>query len=286
MLHLKSAFYATGKEVARNDYEASLWFRRSLHDHPQAATWLGLLYETGRGEPKDLTVARQYYAEAAAQGDMYGQVNLARMLVDGHGGPADPVEAFRWNMAAARQGSPDGLNGVGYSYLIGHGIAQDRVRGVNWLRAAAEAGQPNAMHTLGSLYLQGSYVPQSPAIAYRWLASLSAPIPPQTNGFPLHGQRWKALGRYSQQTSARPSMTTSAIGRRHRLAFPPTRIDGWRWTLKASSERAAGVNRTALLGSPLCRCIISRHQWGKTRHERCTTRSPNPRRRYRRHHGK
>lgn len=99
---------------------------------------------------------------------MYGQVNLARMLVYGRGGPADPVEAFRWNMAAARQGSPDGLNGVGYSYLIGHGVAQDRVRGVRWLRAAAEAGQPNAMHTLGSLYLQGSDVPQSPAIAYRW----------------------------------------------------------------------------------------------------------------------
>jgi TPR repeat protein len=146
-----------------------LWFRRSLHDHPQAATWLGLLYETGRGEPKDLTVARQYYAEAAAQGDMYGQVNLG-MLVDGRGGPADPVEAFRWNMAAARQGSPDGLNGVGYSYLIGHGVAQDRVRGLSWLQAAAEAGQPNAMHTLGSLYLHGGYVPQSPAIAYRWLA--------------------------------------------------------------------------------------------------------------------
>jgi len=148
--------YATGKGVAKNDYEASLWFRRSLHDHPQAATWLGLLYETGRGEPKDPMVARQYYAEAAAQGDMYGQVNLARMLVDGRGGPADPVEAFRWNMAAARQGSPDGLNGVGYSYLIGHGVAQDHARGVSWLRAAAEAGQPNAMHTLGSLYLQGS----------------------------------------------------------------------------------------------------------------------------------
>jgi len=58
---------------------------------------LGKNYETGRiGLPKDLTQAQRWYRAAADQGDPYAEASLAILYNFGKGVPRDPVEAYMW----------------------------------------------------------------------------------------------------------------------------------------------------------------------------------------------
>ncbi len=67
---------------------------------------LGLLYENGRGGPRDAVVARSWYQKAADLGDIPGMRNLARAYERGIGGPPDPDQARQW-LAKANGELPD-----------------------------------------------------------------------------------------------------------------------------------------------------------------------------------
>lgn len=66
-------------------------------------TYLGYMYETGRGVPQDCHLAAYWYRLAAERGDVRAQ-HLFGLLYDrGQGVPLDYVEAHKWlNLAAAR----------------------------------------------------------------------------------------------------------------------------------------------------------------------------------------
>jgi hypothetical protein len=69
---------------------------------PAAQTYLGFMFETGRGVPKNYTEAAMWYRRAAEQGDSLAQYSLGLLYDKGQGVPQDIVEANKWlNLSAA-----------------------------------------------------------------------------------------------------------------------------------------------------------------------------------------
>jgi uncharacterized protein len=61
-----------------------------------AQTYLGYLFETGRGVPRNYTEAAMWYRRAAEQGDSLAQYSLGLLYDRGAGVPRDVVEAAKW----------------------------------------------------------------------------------------------------------------------------------------------------------------------------------------------
>jgi hypothetical protein len=69
---------------------------------PAAQSYLGFMFETGRGVPQNYTEAAIWYRRAAEQGDSLAQYALGLLYDKGHGVPRDIVEASKWlNLATA-----------------------------------------------------------------------------------------------------------------------------------------------------------------------------------------
>ena len=71
-------------------------------------TYLGYMYETGRGVPQDYRLAVQWYYLAAEQGNILAQHLLGMLYDKGQGVTLDHVEAHKWlNLAASKATSTD-----------------------------------------------------------------------------------------------------------------------------------------------------------------------------------
>jgi TPR repeat protein len=69
---------------------------------PGAQTYLGFMFQTGRGVPQNYTEAAMWYRRAAEQGDSLAQYSLGLLYDRGQGVPRDIVEAGKWlNLATA-----------------------------------------------------------------------------------------------------------------------------------------------------------------------------------------
>ena len=67
-----------------------------------AQTYLGFMFETGRGVPQNYTEAAMWYRRAAEQGDSLAQYSLGLLYDHGQGVPRDTVEASKWlNLSTA-----------------------------------------------------------------------------------------------------------------------------------------------------------------------------------------
>src|SRR5215468_6513355 len=67
-----------------------------------AQTWLGFMFQTGRGVPQNYTEAAMWFRRAAEQGDSLAQYSLGLLYDKGQGVPQDIVEAGKWlNLSAA-----------------------------------------------------------------------------------------------------------------------------------------------------------------------------------------
>ncbi len=91
--------FEDGLDAARRaDYATvmRLWLPLAEQGDARAQANLALMYENGRGVPKDLGAAANWYQQAAAQGDVGAQLNLGLMYSRGRGVPQDYVNAYRW----------------------------------------------------------------------------------------------------------------------------------------------------------------------------------------------
>jgi TPR repeat protein len=69
---------------------------------PVAQSYLGFMFETGRGVPQNYTEAAMWYRRAAEQGDSLAQYSLGLLYDKGQGVPRDIVEASKWlNLSTA-----------------------------------------------------------------------------------------------------------------------------------------------------------------------------------------
>jgi TPR repeat protein len=138
--------------------------------HPNSQCMLGLLYERGRGVPKDLQLALEWYHKAAAQDYADAQVSIGRCYHRGVGVPQDYGQAVLWFQKAADAGFADGQFELGRMYETGNGVPQDYEQSFYWYSKAAAQGLDIAQHKLGAAYTEGLGVESDPRLAFEWFS--------------------------------------------------------------------------------------------------------------------
>jgi TPR repeat protein len=117
---------------------------------------------------QDLSKAVEWYKQAAAQGNAYGQYNLGYCYDNGYGVTQDLSKAVEWYKQAAAQGNASGQNDLGYCYQHGQGVTQDYSKAVELYKQAAAQGNAYGQSNLGYCYLNGLGVSRSAADAANW----------------------------------------------------------------------------------------------------------------------
>ena len=88
----------------RQDYVSASRILIPLAEQGVAAaqSYLGFMFETGRGVPQNYTEAAMWYRRAAEQGDSSAQYSLGLLYDKGFGVPLNIIEASKWlNLSAA-----------------------------------------------------------------------------------------------------------------------------------------------------------------------------------------
>jgi uncharacterized protein len=88
-----------------HDYPAAarLLLPLAQHGNPMAQTYVGFMFQNGRGLPQNYVAAADWYRAASEQGVPVAQFQLGLMYDKGHGVPQDYVLAYKWlNVATAR----------------------------------------------------------------------------------------------------------------------------------------------------------------------------------------
>ena len=123
---------------------------RALHalaaqGNPEAQFNLGILYDQGRGVPKDKGQALRWYRRAAMQGDTFAQNSLGDNYWEGTGVPKDDQEAVRWWQLAADKGFAPAQHSLGKILAGGaQGVPADKPRAYMWLMLSAAQGDDEA----------------------------------------------------------------------------------------------------------------------------------------------
>jgi hypothetical protein len=102
---------------------------------------LGILFDEGRGVPRDARSARDWYQQAADRGNANAQYNLALLYDEGRGAHQDLAAAAHWYRKAAEKGHGGAQYNMGVMSAQGDGAAQDYVSARTWAALAADYGQ-------------------------------------------------------------------------------------------------------------------------------------------------
>jgi TPR repeat protein len=168
------SMYDSGRGVERNYAEAMRWFSMAAEQgDAYSQMHLGFLYEQGLGATRDEKVAAQWYAKAADQGDAYSEARLAGMYRDGRGLAQDFLQAANWFTKAADQGSSWAQTNLGLLYIKGQGVPLDYAKGILLLRRAADQNDSLAQYNLGWAYESGTGVPKDTDEAIKWYRKAS-----------------------------------------------------------------------------------------------------------------
>ena len=100
-------------------------------------TRIGIMYQNGRGVPRDAAAAVSWFVKAAEQGVVEAQYNLGVTYGDGHGVPRDDAAALSWFGKAAEQGYAKAQNNLGMMYARGQGVRPDYVQAYKWFDLAS-----------------------------------------------------------------------------------------------------------------------------------------------------
>ncbi len=193
----------------RQDYATALrlWRPLAIGGDAGAQSRLGLMYDTGRGVPKDDRQAVFWYRKAAEQGHASAQFNLGTMYGNGRGVPKDEQQAAHWYRKAAEQGNAAAQFFLGNMYANGKGVPKDDERAVHWYRKAAEQGFARAQVGLVIMYAEGRGVTKDDQQAYFW--SLLASVGDGKDGIAIRDFR----DTLERQLSAEQRATAQADAR-------------------------------------------------------------------------
>ena len=117
----------------------------------QSQSFVGQMYNEGKGVAKDQKSAREWYTQAARQEYPLAQNNLAVMLSKGEGGKKDLKEAVKWLAKAAEHGDSVAQNNLGNKYRYGSGTKKDLPQARKWFLTAAGQGNDDARKSLAEL---------------------------------------------------------------------------------------------------------------------------------------
>lgn len=197
-----------GIGVAKDDFEAAKWFRKSAEqgelnalsaflkmyeegavgevDPVEVLKWLhvavesdqigaqyllGCIYRDGLLGAKDAVEAVKWFRKAAENGDEhahFAQCDLAIMYATGDGIGKDAAEAAKWYHKSAEQGNAVAQYNLALMYVRGEGVEKDATQAAMWCRKAAEQHLAVAEKFLGDMYEFGLGVERSDVEAKKW----------------------------------------------------------------------------------------------------------------------
>ncbi len=151
----------TGLSYPERLAEAAKWYRKAAEQGHKHAQWeLGHQYETGLGVPKDRSEAMKWYRKAAEQGH-----GLAKHFLEIY---LNEVRQAKFALDAAEQGKVRAQSDLAQMYMDGRGVTQDYAEAMKWYRKAAEQKDGNAQYQLGRMYEEGLGVTKDLAEAKKW----------------------------------------------------------------------------------------------------------------------
>jgi TPR repeat protein len=154
--------------LRKGDYAAAAKELRPVAERgdPEAQYRIGLMYEYGKGYPKDMAQAVAWLRKSAAQNHAAAQTELGILYATGDGVPADAAQAVEWFRKAAPQGNVAAQYNLGLLIAKGEGAKKDDAQAVAWFRKAADQGMPEAQFKMGVAYENGEGVAKDPVLAY------------------------------------------------------------------------------------------------------------------------
>ncbi|MGA2871784.1 MAG: tetratricopeptide repeat protein, partial [Verrucomicrobiota bacterium] len=167
------SLYGRGRGVPRSLAMAIQWYRKAAEQGNALAQFaMGNFYSSGRGVTNDMVQAIRWWQKAADQNQVEAQAALGELYLTPsveHGASyLNFPESLHWLRAAATDGSARAMNDLGVAYQSGLGVKLDLKEAAKWFRLAAERGDAQAQANLGQLYFDGSGVPLDLAQAYKW----------------------------------------------------------------------------------------------------------------------
>jgi localization factor PodJL len=122
----------------------------------------------GRGVPRDLTAAAEWFERAAKQGLAPAQVRLGSLYEKGLGVKKDIETARRHYQSAAEAGNARAMHNLAVLYAEGTDTKPDYQNAAKWFRKAADYGIVDSQYNLAILYVRGIGIEANPGEAYRW----------------------------------------------------------------------------------------------------------------------
>lgn len=134
------------KKWREGDYAGAVaqWQRPASSGNRDALFNLGQAYKLGRGVPRDIAKATDYYRKAAAKGHIPAEANLGWVLFQQ--GKRD--EAMPYLTRAARRSDPHSQYLLGIAYFNGDAVRTDWARAYRLLSAASAGGLAQARDAL------------------------------------------------------------------------------------------------------------------------------------------
>jgi TPR repeat protein len=117
----------------------------------QAALYVGLLHDLGRGVAQDAQAAHSWYERAAALGNPVAMFNVGVLYDSGIGVARDRAMAAEWYRKAATQGMARAAYALGLMHEAGDGVSPDRDQAVRYFRQALTGGVTAARAHLAAL---------------------------------------------------------------------------------------------------------------------------------------
>jgi len=121
------------------------------HGYAKAQAVVGWMYHIGKGKPKDLHKAYDWYQKAAKQNDPIAQNNLGVFYEQGLVVKQNYGDAAKWYRESAEWGYRYAQYNLGILYYEGRGVVKDAEQAQYWLQIAALQGVNQAIEKLKSI---------------------------------------------------------------------------------------------------------------------------------------
>jgi len=147
-----------------------------LAGYAPAQSNLDVIYDRGRGVPRNDAKAVQWYRKSAEQGDAEAQFNLGVMYDKGRGVPQDDAKAVKWYRRSAKQGFAPAQYNLGFMYVEGQSVSQDHVRAYMWFDLAGAFGDKNARkgRALAAVEMTSAQIAEAQKLAREWMQNHQA----------------------------------------------------------------------------------------------------------------
>ena len=125
--------------VGQTSYDVTRWLDEVQHGDANAAFWLGVAYERGKGVQQNFATAIAWYLQSASQRNADAQNALGQMYEEGRGVTRDLLQAAKWYRLACENrpdygGAGQGCNNLAFLYAEGRGVELNRVQAYKYFK--------------------------------------------------------------------------------------------------------------------------------------------------------